>query len=51
LVTGGKTTLRRNQPADKMLAYHHFENDVSVHLNGEDIHAIHFPNGHTDGDT
>lgn len=28
-----------------------FEEDVSVHLNGEDIRAIHFPNGHTDGDS
>jgi len=27
-----------------------FERDVTVHLNGEDIHAIHFPHGHTDGD-
>jgi len=28
-----------------------FEHDVTVHLNGEDIHALHFPNGHTDGDS
>ena len=28
-----------------------FDQDVSVHLNGEDIRAIHFPNGHTDGDS
>ncbi|HZJ65352.1 MAG TPA: MBL fold metallo-hydrolase [Kofleriaceae bacterium] len=27
-----------------------FEHRVSVHLNGEDIRAIHFPNGHTDTD-
>jgi glyoxylase-like metal-dependent hydrolase (beta-lactamase superfamily II) len=27
-----------------------FEDKVSVHLNGEDIRAIHFPNGHTDTD-
>src|SRR5215510_3460057 len=27
-----------------------FENDVTVHLNGEDIRALHFPSGHTDGD-
>jgi len=27
-----------------------FANDVTVHLNGEDIRAIHFPHGHTDGD-
>jgi len=28
-----------------------FEHDVTVHLNGEDIHALHFPAGHTDGDS
>lgn len=28
-----------------------FEHDVSIHLNGEDIRAIHFPHGHTDGDS
>src|SRR5258708_33505284 len=27
-----------------------FEHDVPVHLNGEDIRALHFPAGHTDGD-
>jgi glyoxylase-like metal-dependent hydrolase (beta-lactamase superfamily II) len=27
-----------------------FEDQVMVHLNGEDIRAIHFPSGHTDGD-
>ena len=28
-----------------------FEQGVAVHLNGEDIRAIHFPSGHTDGDS
>lgn len=28
-----------------------FEHDVTVHLNGEDIRALHFPSGHTDGDS
>lgn len=28
-----------------------FEHDVTVHLNGEDIRALHFPHGHTDGDS
>ncbi|HEY5241509.1 MAG TPA: MBL fold metallo-hydrolase, partial [Polyangiaceae bacterium] len=27
-----------------------FDDQVMVHLNGEDIRAIHFPSGHTDGD-
>ena len=28
-----------------------FEHDVTVHLNGEGIRALHFPSGHTDGDS
>jgi glyoxylase-like metal-dependent hydrolase (beta-lactamase superfamily II) len=28
-----------------------FNDKASVHLNGEEIRAIHFPNGHTDGDS
>ena len=28
-----------------------FDYDVTVHLNGEDIRALHFPAGHTDGDS
>ena len=28
-----------------------FAHDVTVHLNGEDIRALHFPSGHTDGDS
>lgn len=28
-----------------------FNNSLSVHFNGEDIRAIHFPQGHTDGDS
>ena len=28
-----------------------FDQSVSVHFNGEDIRAIHFPHGHTDGDS
>jgi cyclase len=27
-----------------------FEHDLTVHLNGEDIRALHFPAAHTDGD-
>ena len=40
-----------NKPADKAtLPVITFDHDVSVHLNGEDIRALHFPSGHTDGD-
>ena len=28
-----------------------FDQTLSVHFNGEEIKAIHFPNGHTDGDS
>jgi len=27
-----------------------FSRDVTLHLNGEDISVLHYPNGHTDGD-
>ena len=38
------------KPADKAaLPVITFEHDVTVHLNGEDIRALHFPAGHTDG--
>jgi glyoxylase-like metal-dependent hydrolase (beta-lactamase superfamily II) len=40
-----------NKPAPKAaLPVITFEHDVTVHLNGEDIRALHFPAGHTDGD-
>lgn len=39
------------KPAEKSaLPIITFEHDVTVHLNGEDIRALHFPSGHTDGD-
>jgi glyoxylase-like metal-dependent hydrolase (beta-lactamase superfamily II) len=41
-----------NKPAPKeALPIITFEHDVTVHLNGEDIRALHFPAGHTDGDS
>lgn len=40
-----------NKPADSgALPVITFERDVAVHLNGEDIRALHYPAGHTDGD-
>jgi glyoxylase-like metal-dependent hydrolase (beta-lactamase superfamily II) len=51
LKDGGKTRFGDVPPAKKVaLPVITFENKVSVHLNGEDIRAIHVPNGHTDGD-
>jgi cyclase len=41
-----------NKPVEKAaLPIITFEHDVTVHLNGEDIRALHFPAGHTDGDS
>ncbi len=28
-----------------------FSHDVTIHLNGEDIRVLHYPSGHTDGDS
>src|SRR5260370_15150749 len=40
------------KPAEKAaLPIITFEHDVTVHLNGEDIRALHFHSGHTDGDS
>src|SRR5246127_5347371 len=40
------------KPAEKAaLPIITFEHDLTVHLNGEDIRALHFPAGHTDGDS
>ena len=56
LESGGKAgipkAMERDQPASPKngLPIITFENDVTVHLNGEDIRALHFPAGHTDGD-
>jgi len=47
----GGSLKMENKPASKgALPIITFENDVTVHLNGEDIRALHFPAGHTDGD-
>jgi len=57
LVSGGTagnggSLKMENKPAEKAaLPIITFEHDVTVHLNGEDIRALHFPAGHTDGDS
>jgi glyoxylase-like metal-dependent hydrolase (beta-lactamase superfamily II) len=51
LKTGGTVLGNEVKPAPvEALPVITFEHDVTVHLNGEDIRAIHFPHGHTDGD-
>jgi len=51
-VAGNGGSLKmENKPAPKAaLPVITFDHDVTVHLNGEDIQALHFPAGHTDGD-
>jgi len=51
LKSGTKFGTRETPPAPKdALPVVTFENNVTIHVNGEDIRAVHFPNGHTDGD-
>ncbi len=48
----GSSVHMENKAAEKAaLPIITFEHDVTVHLNGEDIRALHFPAGHTDGDS
>jgi cyclase len=44
---------KRNFPASpkEALPVITFNQSLSVHFNGEEIRAIHYPNGHTDGDS
>jgi len=53
LASGGNITFLKMEvpPAPKAaLPVVTFDDKVTVHINGEDIRAIHFPKGHTDGD-
>ena len=48
---GGSIKMENKPAAKAALPIITFQHDVTVHLNGEDIHAMHFPSGHTDGDS
>ncbi len=49
---GGAVMGNAVEPASKQaLPVVTFNDRATVHLNGEDIRAIHFPHGHTDGDS
>jgi len=48
---GGSIKMDVKSAAKAALPIITFEHDVTVHLNGEDIRALHFPSGHTDGDS
>jgi cyclase len=47
---GGSIKMERKPAPKAALPIVTFDHDVTVHLNGEDIRALHFPAGHTDGD-
>jgi glyoxylase-like metal-dependent hydrolase (beta-lactamase superfamily II) len=47
----GKISMQMPPQPKEALPVITFEHDVTVHLNGEDIRALHFPSGHTDGDS
>ncbi|MGK3987215.1 MBL fold metallo-hydrolase [Sorangium sp. So ce136] len=50
--TVGDKTIDAIPPAPKeALPVLTFQDKVSLHLNGEEIRALHIPSGHTDGDT
>src|SRR5262245_9078907 len=48
---GGSVKIESKPAPKAALPIITFERDVTVHLNGEDIRALHFPSGHTDGDS
>lgn len=47
----GSVSMEHKPAAKEALPIITFDHDVTVHLNGEDIRALHFPSGHTDGDS
>jgi len=49
--TGGAMKFEAKPQPKGALPIITFDHDVTVHLNGEDIRALHFPSGHTDGDS
>jgi glyoxylase-like metal-dependent hydrolase (beta-lactamase superfamily II) len=57
LKTGGTAgnggSITREVPAVEAAALPRvtFDHELTVHVNGEDVHAVHYPNAHTDGDT
>jgi cyclase len=48
---GGSVHFDAKPAAKEALPIITFDHDVTVHLNGEDIRALYFPAGHTDGDS
>jgi cyclase len=53
VVGNGGSAMKIDQPANppEALPVITFAHDVTLHVNGEDIRALHAPSGHTDGDS
>jgi cyclase len=52
LAAGSKSGTRETPPAAKVaLPVITFNDTATIHVNGEDIKAVHFPHGHTDSDS
>ncbi|MBI2681771.1 MAG: MBL fold metallo-hydrolase [Acidobacteriales bacterium] len=52
LVSGSPSGITKADPAPKAaLPVITFDSSLTVHINGEDIQALHFAHGHTDGDS
>ena len=47
----GSLKQKMNPVTSEALPILTFSRDVTIHLNGEDIHVFHHPSGHTDGDS
>jgi glyoxylase-like metal-dependent hydrolase (beta-lactamase superfamily II) len=52
MIEGSNITGRIVPPAPRVaLPLLTFEQSVTLHINGEDVRLVHYPQGHTDGDT
>ena len=48
---GGAALFKQEPSPKEALPVITFQHDVTIHVNGEDIHVLHAPTGHTDGDS
>lgn len=47
----GSVKMQLKPVAKEALPVLTFDHEVTIHVNGEDIRVLHYPNGHTDGDS
>ena len=47
----GSVEMEAKPQAKEALPILTFDHDLTIHLNGEEIRVLHYPNGHTDGDS